>query len=120
MAEGFANTLGRGEVKARSAGISPALTGATSNAVKAMKRFGIDISKHRSKAVTSQMLKDADFIIALDRTVYHVLKNSGVPEEKPLLWHIDDPIGGDVEAYYRCALQIKSRVEEFLKQKGVI
>ena len=59
MAEGFARARG---LRASSAGTVPS-THINPLAVEVMKEKGIDISEARPKAITEQMMNDADVVI---------------------------------------------------------
>lgn len=88
---------------------------ASSNAVVAMAERGIELRDHRSNPVSRELIDEADLIIALghghrdqlmhwdptlaDRIV--VISETGV----------GDPIGGDLETYRRCALEIERELE---------
>lgn len=63
MAEGFARHFGRDRLEAHSAGISP--TSVNPRAIAVMEEAGLDISGQSSKAVTKDILEQADFIITL-------------------------------------------------------
>ena len=48
---------------------------ASENSVIAMQKRGIDISAHRSKQLSAQMVKDSDFIFCLSSQQYNILIN---------------------------------------------
>jgi glycine hydroxymethyltransferase len=68
MAEGlFRHAVqGRGEFRVLSAGLG-AVDGQvpTHHSVQAMKEIGIDISRQRSRALTSELVKQADLILGM-------------------------------------------------------
>ncbi|MFQ5654754.1 MAG: L-threonylcarbamoyladenylate synthase [Planctomycetota bacterium] len=84
---------------------------ASRNAIEVMKERGIDLSGHRSRAVTRELTEDADLIIAMGPshrwqliqwhpeivTKVHLIREEGIP----------DPIGGDIDAYEGCAADIE-------------
>lgn len=99
-----------------SAGISAFEGGRpTALAVEAMAERGIDLTGHRARPVTRDLIDATDLVIALghghrdqllawdpslaDRIV--VISETG----------ISDPIGGDRETYRRCALEIERELE---------
>ncbi|MGA1778867.1 MAG: L-threonylcarbamoyladenylate synthase [Planctomycetota bacterium] len=89
---------------------------ASSHSVCVLEEMGFTgLENHRSKPVTRELIEDSDLIIALghghrdtllhwnpeiaDRV--HVISDVGV----------SDPIGGDLETYRRCALEIEKELE---------
>lgn len=99
-----------------SAGISLSDSRANDNAIKVMREMGIDISNHYPRRVSSLSLSDFDFIIAMDSNVNLRLK-SLLPEgpDKILSWDVDDPWGGDIEDYRKCAETISNKILGFRK-----
>ncbi|MDA8168735.1 MAG: arsenate reductase ArsC [Nitrospiraceae bacterium] len=63
MAEGFAALMGRGHVKAFSAGVIAA--GVNANAVAVMKEIGIDIASQWSKTIEDIPLEEMDMVVTL-------------------------------------------------------
>lgn len=114
MAEGFFNSIfGSG---AKSAGIFADEGAAPSyNAVKAMKRYGIDISGHTSKQITPEDIEDADKVFAMTARHAAMLKEI-FPQKADIIYvlgnGISDPFGGDEEIYLKCAEEIKKCVEK--------
>jgi RpiB/LacA/LacB family sugar-phosphate isomerase len=135
MAEGLFRDMMKGApVEARSAGIG-AFGGQppSRHAVEVMRELGVDISKLRSKPVTQQMVREADFILAMtyghldtllmlypqaaDKTflLRDFQKDLGAHERE-----IDDPIGQAEHIYRRCRDQIRDALISFadtLKKK---
>lgn len=64
--------LGPGSVAVRSSGFGPAGVAAIDDAVAAMKRRGLDVSQHRSRATTAALVEGADIIVTAERD--HVVK----------------------------------------------
>jgi len=62
MAEGIANYLGNGILKATSAGLNPAGF-VNPLAIKVMEEIGIDISNYKSKQIDLNLLNETDIII---------------------------------------------------------
>ncbi|MGL4595754.1 MAG: L-threonylcarbamoyladenylate synthase [Thermoguttaceae bacterium] len=97
---------------------------ASPNAQSAMLEMGIDLSDHRSQPLNEMQVRYADHIFALTRghraailsqwplsdTRVSVLRTDG--------GDIDDPIGGSLETYKKCAAQmmphIRARLEEII------
>lgn len=114
MAEGFFNNIyGSG---AKSAGIYTEDGAAPSeNAVKAMKKYGIDISEHKAKQISPEDIMNADKVYAMTARHAAILKEI-FPEKSDSISvlgnGISDPFGGDEELYLKCAEEIKKCVSE--------
>jgi RpiB/LacA/LacB family sugar-phosphate isomerase len=122
-------TAGRGEFRVLSAGLG-AVDGQppTAHSVTAMRKRGIDISGQRSRALTTALLQEADFIFGMTRS--HVeavgLMYPQATEKTFLLREFDDsvkdferdisdPIGGSYEIYEACQDQIERGIASLLK-----
>jgi len=131
MAEGlFRHAVkGRGEFRVISAGLG-ALDGQapTHHSVQAMKDIGIDISGQRSQMLTSELVRDADYIFGMTHS--HVdtvqLLYPQAAEKTFLVREFDetlevyekdisDPIGGSYHVYVECRDQIEQGVATILK-----
>lgn len=131
MAEGLFRqaTQGRGEYRAVSAGLG-AVDGQPPSAfaVKALKDVGVDIAGVRSRMLTAELVKEADYILGM--THGHVdtilLLYPGAAEKTFLLREFDetleefekdisDPIGGSPAVYTNCRDQIKRGIAAFLR-----
>lgn len=118
MAEGLANYLGGGKVKAYSAGLSP--TGYIHPfAIKVMNEIGIDISKQRSKPIDEDLLNEMDYVITLcgDAKETCPMTPSHI---KRMHWGLPDPakIEGEKETRLKVFRDvrddIKKKLEDFL------
>ncbi|MBM4255064.1 MAG: hypothetical protein FJ147_04115 [Deltaproteobacteria bacterium] len=88
--------------------------------------FGVDLSRHRSRAVTLDLIHNADVVFVMDRnqlSQLHALDTT-VLEKTALLgaldhessdWEIEDPDGKDYEAYYRTYAKICRCVDAWLE-----
>lgn len=113
MAEGWANHLGEGRVRAASAGVRP--TAVQPLAVAVMREVGVDISAQRSKDVSVFLGEEFDFVITLCDNARE--ECPFFPGAKARLhWPVDDPYGLDISAYRRARDEIKGRVEQFLRE----
>ncbi|MCJ7679792.1 MAG: low molecular weight phosphatase family protein [Candidatus Aminicenantes bacterium] len=121
MAEGLANHIPGGAVKAESAGIGAVPGPATKEAVAALKKkYNIDISAHRARHVRDVNLDLFDYLIAMDSMVYSRLREAGlVPESKLFEWNIEDPIGTPVWVFEKIAEKIQDRLDNFLINREV-
>lgn len=85
-------------------------------AVQAMNDKGIDIAKHRSTALGTELIREARVILAMTAghraSIVHRDKNA---EERCVLVGgesgIEDPIGGSLEVYQQC----RDRIEAWLR-----
>ena len=118
MAEGIFKKIladrGVKGVECSSAGLF-AMTGdsACYNAVKAAERFGVDISTHRARRITSYILDETDEFVCMTREQAASL-SLYVPTEKVTVLGggVPDPYGGDLETYIICANAIKAALAE--------
>lgn len=131
MAEGlFRHAVkGRGEFRVMSAGLG-AMDGQppTHFSVQAMREIGIDISHQRSRALTAEMVRSADYIFGMAHShVDTVALLYPQQAEKTFLLRefddtlepyekdISDPIGSPYEIYVECRNQIELGIATILK-----
>ena len=129
MAEGYLRHLlasaKAGDVTVSSAG-THAADGfpASDNSVEVMDSIGIDISMHRSRRLTVELLKEADLVVVMTSSHRrHV--GSMLPEalHKTRLLseyareddEIHDPFGGTVEDYGFCFADMRKPLENLLE-----
>lgn len=139
MAEGFFNNSvqkaegSRSQFTASSAGIS-AYNGdcASTNALKVLKDWNIDIGYHHSKRITQSDVDNALIILTMTGEHKRVLIKASPSaisktytlkeyayESKGLdifLADICDPYGGSEEVYRRCAIEIKEAVDKLVER----
>jgi glycine hydroxymethyltransferase len=122
-------TSGRAAFRALSAGLGAMNDQPpTPHSVQAMREVGVDISNHRSRTLTAELVQQADYIFgmthshvdtivllypqAADKTfLLREFDESLEPFEK----HIGDPIGGSYEVYENCRHQIEQGVDSLVK-----
>lgn len=95
---------------------------ASPEAVVALKEEGIDISNHRSRYLTQNLLNEADLIVVMTNSHrFHILQNFPEMTEKIRLLHefnpekvanstnldLQDPHSMGQAAYYKCRDSIK-------------
>ena len=131
MAEGMFRQAvdGRGDFHVLSAGIG-AVDGQppTPHSVAAMRELGVDISGQRSRALTSSLVQEADFIFGMTRSHLDTigLLYPAAMEKTFLLREFDetlepykkdipDPIGGSYDVYVHCRNQIQEGIKSLLK-----
>jgi RpiB/LacA/LacB family sugar-phosphate isomerase len=122
-------TAGRGDFRVLSAGLG-AMDGQppTQHSVTAMRELGVDISAQRSRALTANLLQQADYIFgmthghvdtigllypaAAEKTfLLREFEESLDPFEKD----ISDPIGSPYDVYVNCRKQIEQGIASLLK-----
>jgi len=88
MAEGYANSLGKDWIEAKSAGIEA--RGKNPRAISTMLDDGVDISGQVSTDMTAEMMEWADLIISVCE---HAEQNCPVlpPQTRKKYWSLDDP-----------------------------
>ncbi len=131
MAEGlFRNAVnGRGEFRVLSAGLG-AIDGQppTPHSVQAMRELGIDISNQRSRALTTELVRQADYIFGMTHAHADTiaLLYPAAAEKTFLLREFDDtlepfekdipdPIGSPYDIYVHCRDQIEQGIASLLK-----
>jgi len=90
----------------------------TEHAVTILKEMGCDLSQHVTQPVTRELLAEVDRVYTLGRSHFQVverLMENMEPTRRPKLdmlleQGIDDPVGGDLETYRRCALEIETAI----------
>src|SRR5437899_8491025 len=131
MAEGlFRHAIkGRNDFRVMSAGVG-AVEGQppSDHAVQALRELGIDISRQRSRMLTSELVQEADYIFGMTHS--HVdavtLLYPQAAEKTFLLREFDEtldnyeadisePIGGSYEVYLNCREQIEQGIVSMLK-----
>lgn len=97
---------------------------ATPQAVEAMKDFGADLTRHRSRPLTVELIHQADLIFTMGRAHARAVtalvpsaadKVATLDPERD----IDDPIGGDETLYRELAGQLRKLIESRLKDKAL-
>jgi RpiB/LacA/LacB family sugar-phosphate isomerase len=131
MAEGLFRhtTKGRGDYEVFSAGVG-AIDGLppSENAVRALRELGIDISHQRSRMLTADLVRRADYIFGMTHShVDAIMLLYPQAAEKTFLLRefdetldtfendISDPIGGSFEVYQNCRDQIEQGIASMLR-----
>lgn len=93
---------------------------AAENAVVACRELGVDLSAHRSKRLTNEMLQNTDLFVVMMHNHAGALKSAGVPEEKikVLGGGVGDPFGGDLAIYRASRDQILQALRQLLQELG--
>ena len=112
MAEAFFNQLGNGKVRALSAGTNPDTT-VDSSVIEAMREVGIEISGNRPKALTLEMVEQADKVITMGCGVEGVCPAAFVETEE---WELEDPKGKTLDEVRKIRDEIRVKVAGLLKE----
>src|SRR5947207_7772484 len=90
-------------------------------AVDVIKEMGGDLSKHRSRPLSVELIHEADVIYVMSRNHAQAV-TALVPSAADKTVELDpdkdieDPIGGDAELYREVAAQLKALIEQRLEQ----
>jgi arsenate reductase len=113
MAEGFARELGKGILEPVSAGTRPSREVAIL-AIEVMNEKGIDISVQHPKALTAEMVAEADILISM---------GCGVEKSCPAIyldmfedWDIEDPFRKPIEEYRIARDLIETKVRDLIER----
>ncbi|MEW6033886.1 MAG: arsenate reductase ArsC [Chloroflexota bacterium] len=116
MAEAFFNHLARGKARALSAGTNPAGS-VSSTVVQVMREVGIDLSDKRPKALTQEMLEQADRVVTMGCGVEGVCPASFVETED---WGLEDPKDKPIEKVREIRDEIRAKVVRMLMDMGLL
>ena len=126
MAEGIAKKMSKGKAYVESAGIAAWGRNASEEAIKVMRNeFDIDISGHNPTDVKNLLLNNFDYIVTMDSYINNYIKKyikKYYKNESNIIisWNIDDPYGGSVDDYKKCANIIKNQIHDLLKKLEII
>lgn len=97
---------------------------ATPEAIHAAAAKGADISRHRSKKITSELIKSCDLIFCM--TEFHLKETKRLAGNSPTLIYlldeqhdVPDPIGGNLDVYEKTAEHIEQALLERIA-KGLL
>lgn len=104
------------EIKSAGTGAFPGMP-ASEGAAAAMKSRGLDLSGHRSKPVTRELLDWADFVIPMTPCHAQALLAAGCKPEKLRAFPepVPDPFGGNTEVYEACAARMDALLPALLE-----
>ncbi len=121
MAEGIFNSLYNGAV---SRGLMAEGGCASGNAVKAMEKMGIDISKHISTQLAFEDVIESDLVLAMTRGHKNTIIRA-LPEAEGKVFtlgefaegdDVSDPYGGDEERYDKCAEELYGYIKKVVEK----
>jgi arsenate reductase len=110
MAEGFAKTLGKGQIEVTSSGLEASQV--RPEAIATMKEIGIDITDQTSKALGEFQAEDFDVVISLCGCGVN-LPEEWLLREKFEDWQLDDP-AEQPEIFPRVRDEIKEKVTQLI------
>lgn len=85
---------------------------ASENAIKALEKYQIDLSNHKTQPVTPDLIKQSDLILTMTNAHKQILEPMAKGKVYTLLEYvgsdgdIQDPYGGDLEEYEEAAQEI--------------
>ena len=93
---------------------------ASPEAVIACRSRGVDISEHKSRLISREMINNADYILAMSEAHYNTIL-SIAPDAAAKTAMLDergvaDPIGNTQDIYDKCAGQIHDAIERFFNK----
>ena len=93
---------------------------ASENAVIAMKNMGIDISEHKARQITKQLINEVDFIVPMTDNHLYTLLQAGVDKNKIKLCStpVRDPFGQSLKAYEQTAKILKENIQKLIDEKS--
>jgi arsenate reductase len=112
MAEAFLNHFAKGQARAISAGTEPAST-VDPTVIKVMKEVSIDISGNKPKALTPEMIDQANLVITMGCSAEAACPASWVETRD---WGLEEPKGKPLEKVREIRDQIKAMVVMLLKE----
>jgi arsenate reductase len=110
MAEGFAKTLGKGQIEVTSSGLEASQV--RPEAIATMKEIGIDITDQTSKALGEFKAEDFDVVISLCGCGVN-LPEEWLLREKFEDWQLDDP-AEQPEIFPRVRDEVKEKVTQLI------
>ena len=98
---------------------------ATAQAVEAVRDLGGDLTSHRSRQLTPELIHQADVIFTMGRG-HAMAVNAMSPSAKRKTFTLDpagdieDPIGGNIELYRNLAGELRRLIESRLNEKELL
>ena len=91
------------------------------NSIKAMRELAIDITNIRSKAVSSELMNWADYVLVMENKHASTLRRRFPDHDEKILmlgsfggvYTIDDPVGRWIFAFRKCRTIIIKSIEGF-------
>ncbi len=114
MAEGYLNSLGLSDINALSCGFGDGGDSVNEKSSEAMLSLGVDISGHKSRPISLEILSLSDNIYCMAEGHRTAILRTGISEDKVFLLGggIADPFGGDSELYRKTRDKIVDAIDE--------
>jgi protein-tyrosine-phosphatase len=111
MARGIAQAMLGSDVDVDCCGLETS-TGLRANqkAVEVMDEIGIDISRHRTKDLSSEKIEDIDLLVAMTPEIALTLRRRGFARVEHL--NVPDPWGEDIDTYREAREAIRAQLQE--------
>jgi protein-tyrosine-phosphatase len=111
MAQGFAETIGKGKIEVHSAGSRPS-SQIDPLVTEVMKEKGIDLSEKRPKSLNDLPPIEMDYLVTMgcEETCPAVLS------KRILEWEIPDPKGKSIDVFRNVRDTIEKKVKTLLKE----
>ena len=113
MAEALFDRFAEGRAEAESAGTEPGGP-PHPEVVEAMREIGLDVSAHRGRRLTDDMVRSADRVItmgcAVDEAACPAIRYAGVED-----WGLPDPAGRSIEEIREIRDEIERRVNSLVE-----
>ena len=108
-------------IRVDSAGFLFPQGGATEEAIKVMRKIGIDLSNHKSKLAKPLLIKNSDLILVMEKTHQERITEM-VPQaaERIFVLNIPDPIGKPLSFYGETLKEIKQKIEEIVLRRIIL
>ena len=116
MAEAFARKYGGGKVEALSAGTMPAKE-VNPVVIQVMQEKGIDLTANKPKAITRQMVQDADMIIVMGCSAEGFCPAPLL--SKVVDWQIEDPKDKPIEKVREIRDELDSRIRKLINEINI-
>ena len=120
MAEGIFKEITKNvlpNIEIKSAGLMANIGESVSeNAVVACKEYNVDISTHKAKQITEELINSSDYFVCMTESHKQILINAGISENIIYTLNVSDPYGGSLEIYKKCCKEIYDKLL-MLKEK---
>lgn len=103
------------DFRAISAGVA-AFSGdsASYNAIAVLNKIGVDLTEHRSSALTKFNIEQAWHFYCMTDAHKHVLTDLDIDEKRITVLNVSDPFGASLEAYAACRDEILEKIDEII------
>ncbi|MBN1435508.1 MAG: threonylcarbamoyl-AMP synthase [Sedimentisphaerales bacterium] len=94
---------------------------ATPEAIQACQKAGIDISNHRARPLTQEIINQADYIFTMGRSHRQIVEDIAPDSRHRVALladddEISDPIGGSLDRYQHCYSEIAQAIDQRLSE----